>query len=93
MALFVIRASSFIGHLSFIIRHWMKSLDTKLSEVKANPSSRAFIIADANRSALEPSIKELGLSAWAVDATPTVPTHDLDVPRIGYIHSWTCTQD
>src|SRR3982750_2993122 len=28
----------------------------------------AFVIADANRAALEPSIKELGLSAWAVDA-------------------------
>ena len=46
-----------------------------------------------NRAALEPSIKELGLSAWAVDAAPTVPMHDLDVPRIGYIHTWTSTQD
>ena len=24
---------------------------------------------------------------------PTVKTHDLDIPRIGYIHSWTRTQD
>ena len=40
----------------------------------------AFIIADANRAALEPSIKELGLSAWAVDAAPSVPMHDLDLP-------------
>ncbi len=53
----------------------------------------AFVIADANRAALEPSIKELGLSAWAVDAAPTVPMHDLDVPRIGYVHTWTSTQD
>jgi hypothetical protein len=22
-----------------------------------------------------------------------VPTHDLDVPRIGYVHSWQRTQD
>ena len=28
----------------------------------------AFIIANADRAALEPSIKELGLSAWAVAA-------------------------
>ena len=48
---------------------------------------------DANRAALEPSIKELGLSAWAVDAAPSVPMHDLDVPRIGYVHTWTSTQD
>jgi hypothetical protein len=53
----------------------------------------AFIIQDANRAALEPSIKELGLSAWAVDAVPNVPVHDLDVPRIGYVHTWTSTQD
>jgi hypothetical protein len=53
----------------------------------------AFVIADANRAALEPSIKALGLSAWAVDAPPSVPMHDLDVPRIGYVHTWTSTQD
>jgi hypothetical protein len=53
----------------------------------------AFVIAGADRAALEPSIKELGLSAWAVDAPPAVPMHDLDVPRIGYVHTWTSTQD
>ena len=37
--------------------------------------------------------EELGLPAWATDAPPTVPMHDLDVPRIGYIHTWTSTQD
>jgi hypothetical protein len=53
----------------------------------------AFIIANANRAALDPQIKELGLSAWATDTAPGVPTHDLDVPRIGYVHSWSNTQD
>jgi len=53
----------------------------------------AFIVAEANRTVLEPSIRELGLSAWAVDAAPNVPMHDLDVPRIGYVHTWTSTQD
>jgi hypothetical protein len=53
----------------------------------------SFVIANADRAALEPSIKELGLSAWAVAAAPSVATHDLDVPRIGYIHTWTSTQD
>ena len=56
-------------------------------------SAGSFVIADANRAALEPSIKELGLSAWAVEAPPSVPMHDLDVPRIGYVHTWTSTQD
>ena len=53
----------------------------------------AFVVANADRAALEPSIKALGLSAWAVGAAPSVPMHDLDVPRIGYIHTWTSTQD
>jgi hypothetical protein len=53
----------------------------------------AFVIPDANRAALEPSIRELGLSAWAVDVPPNVPMHDLDVPRVGYVHTWTSTQD
>ena len=53
----------------------------------------AFVIADANRAVVEQSIKDLGLSAWAVDAAPDVPMHDLDVPRIGYVHTWTSTQD
>ncbi len=38
-------------------------------------------------------MRELGLSAWAVAAPPAVATHDLDIPRIGYVHSWTRTQD
>jgi hypothetical protein len=53
----------------------------------------AFIIPNADRAALEPMIRDLGLSAWAVASAPAVKTHDLDVPRIGYVHSWTRTQD
>ena len=53
----------------------------------------AFIIANADRAALEPTLKELGLTALAVAAAPAVKTHDLDVPRIGYVHSWQRTQD
>jgi hypothetical protein len=52
-----------------------------------------FIIAGADRAALEPSLKELGLTAMAVASAPSVKTHDLDVPRIGYVHSWQRTQD
>ncbi len=53
----------------------------------------AFIIPNADRAALEPQIQELGLTAWATDTPPNVPMHDLDVPRIGYLHSWSSTQD
>ena len=53
----------------------------------------AFILRNANRARVEPLLRELGLSGVAVATAPTVPSHDLDVPRIGYIHSWTNTQD
>lgn len=53
----------------------------------------SFVIANANKAQLEPALKELGLSAWAVSAAPAVKMHDLDIPRIGYIHSWSNTQD
>ncbi len=53
----------------------------------------AFIIPNADRAALEPQIRDLGLLAWATGTAPAVPAHDLDVPRIGYVHSWSSTQD
>jgi hypothetical protein len=53
----------------------------------------AIIIANANRTQVDASLKSLGLTAFAVSSAPTVKQHDLDIPRIGYIHSWTRTQD
>jgi hypothetical protein len=53
----------------------------------------SIVIANADRSKLEPALRDLGLSAWAVAQAPAVKTHDLDVPRIGYVHSWQRTQD
>ncbi len=53
----------------------------------------AMIIANADRSALEPALNGFGLSGYAMSSAPNVKTHDLDVPRIGYVHSWSRTQD
>jgi hypothetical protein len=53
----------------------------------------ALIVPNADRTKLEPSLKDLGLSAWAIAASPSVKMHDLDVPRIGYVHAWSRTQD
>jgi hypothetical protein len=53
----------------------------------------AIVVANADRAKLEPTLKELGLSAWAMGSAPSVKTHDLDVPRIGYVHAWQRTQD
>jgi hypothetical protein len=53
----------------------------------------AFIIPNADRARLAPQIEELGLSAWAVASAPSVKSHEMTVPRIGYVHSWSRTQD
>src|ERR1043165_8144170 len=42
----------------------MKSLDAKLAEIKANPSSRAFIIADAKDADMAFGVRAPGLRAY-----------------------------
>jgi hypothetical protein len=83
-----------------IVTFRFKNKDVKMSAAEddfdlAGHRFRAgsIIIANADRAKLEPMLKDLGLSAWAVATAPAVKTHDLDIPRIGYIHSWTRTQD
>ncbi len=53
----------------------------------------AFIIPSADRAKMEAAIKEFSLTAVAVASVPTVKTHELVVPRIGYVHSWSNTQN
>ena len=53
----------------------------------------AFIIPGADRAKIEASVKEFGLSGVAVAAAPTVKSHELTVPRIAYVHSWSNTQN
>ena len=53
----------------------------------------AIVIQNANASQVEGQLKALGLSGWAMASAPTVKTHDLDIPRILYLHSWNRTQD
>jgi hypothetical protein len=52
----------------------------------------AFVIRDGADAKVRASIQELGLTAYATSA-PTVKTHPLTIPRIGYVHSWQRTQD
>ena len=56
-------------------------------------SAGSIIIPNANRAQIDALTKDLGLTAVAVASAPTVKSHDLDVPRIGYVHSWANTQN
>ena len=53
----------------------------------------SFIIKTTEVTALSKTLEELGVMAWATQSVPSVATHDLDVPRIGLIHSWARPQD
>ncbi len=68
----------------------------KIGEQQFNTGS--FIIKQegnpANlRQLLEPAVADLGLKAIGVDKLPTVKTHELAVPRIAIVHTWTNTQN
>jgi hypothetical protein len=45
------------------------------------------------RQRLEPAVTDLGLTAVAVEKLPEVKTHELAVPRIAMVHTWTNTQN
>ena len=59
----------------------------------AHYAAGSFLLPEADRAQVEKAVAELGLSAHAVAAMPTVKTHPLTAPRIGYLHSWLRTQD
>ena len=52
-----------------------------------------FILPAANRAEVDKVVADLGLTAEAVGAVPSVANHALSIPRIGYMHSWLRTQD
>ena len=52
-----------------------------------------FIFPNADRSKVERVAAELGLKGEAVGSAPSVKSHPLTAPRIGYMHSWLRTQD
>ena len=77
-----------------------KHIDTKMlaaeedfSAAGHNFRAGAFIIPNADLNALRPAIEQAGLMAWAVSSEPSVKTHELHTPRIGYVHTWQRTQD
>ena len=56
-----------------------------LSRAEGNPAGL--------KQRLETAVVELGLKAQGVDKLPEVKTHELAVPRIAIVHTWTNTQN
>ncbi len=53
----------------------------------------SFIIKGVNQADVQAAAADLGLQAHGVAAAPTVKTHAIRTPRIGYVHTFQSTQD
>src|SRR6266436_4772242 len=59
--------------------------------IRFKPGS--FIIRNADRPQLEKAARDLGIKLHATNATPSVSTHPLAVPRLALVHNWQNTQN
>ena len=53
----------------------------------------SFIIAGSAYDRVKGAVEPLGLKAVALTAAPTVPTHDVDLPRMAVYSTWGSTQE
>jgi hypothetical protein len=84
------------GLVTFRFKHADVKMQAAEAEFEAGGRkfrAGSFIIPAADRGAIGATLTQLGLSGLAVASAPGVRAHDLDVPRIGYVHSWASTQN
>jgi hypothetical protein len=63
-------------------------------EVQGRKFNRgSFLISGAQPAAIQEAARDLGLGFTALASAPSVKTHPVRVPRIGYVHSWLDTQE
>jgi hypothetical protein len=78
-------------------RYRIKMGTVEVTEEPFEASSRTFNRGSFIIKGAEPDVRraaaELGLQAYALAAAPTVKTHAVKAPRIGYVHTWIGTQD
>lgn len=79
--------------LRFRLKGAMRAAEEPFEAGGKRYAAGTFILADADRAAVERVVAELGLTAEAVTSPPAVASHPLTAPRIGYLHSWLRTQD
>ncbi|HET9531306.1 MAG TPA: M14 family zinc carboxypeptidase [Blastocatellia bacterium] len=85
------------------LRYRLKDVKMSAAEEPFKSGDQSFnagsfvIKSDGNpadlRQRLEAAATELGLTAHAFDKPPTVKMHDVSVPRIAIVHTWTNTQN
>jgi len=76
------------------LRYRLKDVPVKVAEQASAAFPAGSYIFEANAFAkLKPAVESLGLTALPLDGQPTVPTHDVPLPRLAVYSTWGLTQD
>ena len=81
-----------------VFRYKLRSAGMKVAEKNFTAEgvefpAGSFVIAGPPTAAAREAVEQLGLTAAALSAMPTVPMHDAPAPRIAIYSQWTGTQD
>ncbi|HEX3928756.1 MAG TPA: M14 family zinc carboxypeptidase [Gemmatimonadales bacterium] len=82
-----------------VFRYKLKNIPMKIAEKSFTADGTefpagSFVITDLSQAAaIRSAVQDLGLTAVAMAAAPTVPEHDADLPRIAIYSQWSNTQD
>jgi hypothetical protein len=79
------------------LRYRLKDLKVQAAEKEFKQGDVAFpagsFIVSGETAKVRSAVEALGLTAVALAAAPSVPMHDLDLPRIAVFSTWGSTQD
>ncbi|HEX3704416.1 MAG TPA: M14 family zinc carboxypeptidase [Vicinamibacterales bacterium] len=93
---------------TFVVAHYgsnnMITLRYRLKDLKVQAAEKEFkqgdvtfpagsFIVSGDAGKVRSAVEALGLTATAVPAAPSVPMHDLDLPRVAVYSTWGGTQD
>lgn len=79
------------------LRYRLKDVAFDVAEEPFEAAGRKFnrgsFIIKGQAADVQKAAAELGLQAYGLPSAPSVKTHAIKAPRIGYVHSWLGTQD
>ncbi|MEP6620944.1 MAG: M14 family zinc carboxypeptidase [bacterium] len=79
------------------LRYKLKAADFQAAEESFSANGQtfgrgSFVISKVTQSDLDKATKDLGITAYALSAAPSVKMHPLRAARIAIMHTWTSTQ-
>jgi hypothetical protein len=79
------------------LRYRLKDLKVQAAEKEFKDGNVTFpagsFIVSGDAARVRPAVEALGLTAVALASAPSVPMHDLDLPRVAVYSTWGATQD